>query len=143
VARPGSNVGKHEAYTYTREGPGLSVTMPMIPGDYELVYVANGTPDTILATRAVTVTPVTASLSAPGEAKIGQTITVAWEGPDYRSDYIAISRVGDKGHETYTYTREGSPLTIEAPELPGTYELRYVANQDRTVLATQTLVVSQ
>ena len=78
---------------------------------------------------------VTATLKADASATAGGTIVVTWEGPDYRNDYIALSRPGDKGQETYAYTRDGSPVTLSIPETPGSYEIRYVINQDRRVIA--------
>ncbi len=143
VAEPDANPAAYVNYAYTREGAPLGLQMPATPGSYELRYVANGQPRSVIATRRITVSPVSAELKGPPEAKIGQTISVSWQGPDYRNDYIAISKPGDNGHVSYTYTRQGSPLTIEAPEAPGTYELRYVMNQDRTVIATQPLVISE
>jgi len=143
VTRVGDNDTSYENYTYTREGTPLGLQMPIVPGEYEVRYVANGAPDTVLTREFVTVTPVSASLAAPGEAKVGQSLKVTWDGPNYRNDYVSISRVGASNYETYTYTREGSPLEIEAPEIPGTYEFRYVVNQGRTVIATAPLVVSE
>ena len=143
VARIGEADTKYDHYTYTREGTPLELQMPIAPGEYEVRYTANGSPDTVLARKTVSISPVSASLQAPSEAKIGQTLKVTWDGPDYRNDYVSIARVGDSKYETYTYTREGTPLEIEAPELPGTYEIRYVVSQGRTVIATAPLVVSE
>ena len=143
VARPGDNPGAYENYTNAREGSPLSVTMPAIPGSYELRYVSRGKPITVIATRPIEVTAVEATLSAPGEAKIGQTIRVEWTGPGYRNDRVEIARPGERGRESRAFLRDGSPVSIEAPEQPGTYELRYVMDEDNTVLATLPLNVSE
>jgi Ca-activated chloride channel family protein len=138
VARPDDS--GYENYTYTREGAALDLLMPMEPGSYEIRYVQSDG-RTVLASRPIEVTPVTASLVAPETAVAGSTIEVAWEGPDYANDFIAIARPDDSGYENYTYTREGAALDLLMPTEPGTYELRYVANQDRTVLASRVIEV--
>jgi Ca-activated chloride channel family protein len=122
------------------KGAALDLLMPTEPGTYELRYVANQD-RTVLASRVIEVVAVTASLMAPETAVAGSTIEVAWEGPDYANDFIAIARPDDNGYENYTYTREGAALDLLMPTEPGTYELRYVANQDRTVLASRVIEV--
>jgi Ca-activated chloride channel family protein len=115
--------------------------MPTEPGTYELRYVANQD-RTVLASRVIEVTAISASLVAPETAVAGSTIKVTWEGPDYDNDFISVARPDDNGYENYTYTREGATLDLDMPEEPGTYELRYVVNQDRTVVATRTITVT-
>jgi Ca-activated chloride channel family protein len=139
IARPDDS--GYENYTYTREGATLDLLMPTAPGRYEIRYVANQD-RTVLASRVIEVTPVAANLTAPETAVAGSTIKVAWEGPDYDNDFISVARPDDSGYENYTYTREGATLDLEMPEEPGTYELRYVINQDRTIVATRSIVVS-
>jgi Ca-activated chloride channel family protein len=107
--RPPDDSG-YENYTYTREGAALDLLMPTEPGTYELRYVANQD-RTVLASRVIEVVAVTASLMAPETAVAGSTIEVAWEGPDYDNDFIAIARPDDSGYENYTYTREGRRST--------------------------------
>jgi len=94
-----------------------------------------------LATRPLTVTPVSATLLAPAEVAAGGNLAVTWTGPDYSGDYIAIAHVGARGEETYSYTSDGSPLIVKAPTVPGPYELRYVMGQDARVLQSQPLLV--
>jgi Ca-activated chloride channel family protein len=139
VARPDDS--GYENYTYTREGAALDLLMPTEPGTYELRYVANQD-RTVLASRVIEVTPVMANLIAPDTAVAGSTIEVAWEGPDYDNDFISVARPDDSGYENYTYTREGKTLDLEMPEAPGSYELRYIMSQDRTVAATRSIVVT-
>ena len=129
-------------YTYTRDGSPLDLVMPTEPGTYEIRYVLSQG-RTSIAAREITVDPVAASLSAPGDAVVGQDLEVGWTGPDYANDFIVIAEPDDeRGYETYSYTREGSPLSVLVPSEPGTYELRYVLNQDRTTIAAQPLIVA-
>ena len=128
-------------YSYTREGNPLSLQMPAEPGDYELRYILNQDRQ-VLATRPITVTDIALSVSAPAEAVAGDSIPVDWVGPDYQNDYIAVSVPGDGGYVNYAYTRTGNPAMLQMPAEPGTYEIRYVLNQDREVAATTTITVT-
>lgn len=139
VAKPGDS--RYENYKYTREGSAAQLLMPSEPGTYELRYImSQGT--TVLASKTITVTEVSATLDAPATAAAGENLTVAWTGPDYKSDYISVAKPGDPRYEGYTYTREGSPLDLTMPIEPGTYELRYVMSQGTTILASQTIEVT-
>ncbi|MFV2002550.1 MAG: VWA domain-containing protein [Paracoccaceae bacterium] len=141
IAGIGSKDTEYNAYTYTSYGSPIGVEVPSRPGDYEIRYVANGSPDKVLARAFITVTPVSASLSAADTAPAGGSIIIEWQGPNYKSDYIGIAKVGIAGYETYTYVREGTPLTLQLPKSPGTYELRYFLGQDRSVIATRTVTL--
>ncbi|MEQ9039417.1 MAG: VWA domain-containing protein [Silicimonas sp.] len=138
VAEPGED--GYVNYTYTRAGAPLDLTMPTEPGEYELRYVVNQDRK-VLATRPIAVTEVAAELVAPESAAVGETVEVAWEGPDYRNDFIAVSKPGEDGYVNYTYTRVGAPLGLEMPAEPGSYEIRYVMNQDRSVIAVRPVEV--
>lgn len=132
----------YENYTYTREGNPARLEMPATPGDYEIRYFINQD-RTVVARQPITVTEVTASITAPESAVAGDTVSVTWQGPDYRNDYIGIGRLDDPdGYENYAYTRDGSPARIDMPVVPGRYELRYFLNQDRTVIARTEIEVT-
>ena len=68
----------------------------------------------------------------------GSTVEVAWTGPDNSGDYVAIVEAGASNldYETYAYTRNGTPLGVEAPLEPGDYEIRYMTGVRRDVLAS-------
>ncbi|MDU8929670.1 VWA domain-containing protein [Alisedimentitalea sp. MJ-SS2] len=129
------NTKGYETYSYTKEGSPLDLQMPAEPGEYELRYMLNKG-SKILATRSITVTEVVATVVPAETMPAGGRVQVRWTGPDYRNDFIAISEVGEKGYETYAYTKHGSPLEIQLPADPGDYELRYVMNQTNRVLAS-------
>ncbi|WP_440995891.1 vWA domain-containing protein [Arhodomonas sp. SL1] len=143
VAPAGSDSGEHVNYTYTKEGSPLKLVMPPEPGDYEIRYIQRQGRE-ILASQAVAVTAVEASLTAPSTAEAGATVPVQWQGPDYRRDYIAVAPAGsDSGeHVNYTYTKEGSPLKLVMPPEPGDYEIRYIQRQGREILASQAVAVT-
>lgn len=127
-----------ENYTYTREGQTLDLQVPVTPGTYDITYFTSQD-RTVLTTTQINVTPVSATMSAPATAAAGGQVEISWSGPGYHDDYIGIGRAGGSGGdlwERYTYAREGSPLTLQVPEIPGDYVLTYFINQDRTAIAT-------
>jgi Ca-activated chloride channel homolog len=143
VAEVGSRGSQTVNYSYTRGGAPLDLVMPVQPGTYELRYVLNQG-DTVLFSKPITITPVTASLSTPDTAKAGQTLVINWAGPNYDLDYVAVSEIGSRGSATinYAYTRNGNALEIAMPANPGRYEIRYVVNQGNTVLVRREIEVS-
>jgi Ca-activated chloride channel family protein len=68
---------------------------------------------------------------------------VAWQGPNNRGDYISIALPGDGGssHKAYTYTEKGSPLKLRAPAEPGQYEVRYILEHGRKILARAPITI--
>lgn len=136
VAEPADRDTTYANYAYTERGNPAQLVMPVEPGSYQLRYVRNEG-GTVLATAAIEVTPVTATLTAPDAAAAGAVISVDWTGPDYDLDYIAIALPGERDYINYSYARNGQPLDLTMPADPGSYELRYVMNQGATVLATR------
>ena len=132
--------GGYLTYAYTADGNPVQLRMPAQPGAYELRYVFQDS-ETIF-TQPITVTPITAQLVAPESAVAGSEVPVGWDGPAYTGDYIAIGNPGETGYLTYAYTDAGNPLTVTAPDTPGTYDIRYVLGQDESVLATAPLTVT-
>ncbi|MBT0956442.1 VWA domain-containing protein [Alphaproteobacteria bacterium KMM 3653] len=135
--------GRWQNYSYTREGSPLPLTLPVEPGAYMIRYFL-GQDRAVLAERPITLTAAGASITAPETAPAGSTIQVGWSGPDYEGDYIAIGKPDASGAaqwETYSYTRDGSPLALETPTEPGNYLIRYITGQDRKTLAEAPLVL--
>jgi Ca-activated chloride channel family protein len=127
---------KYYGYGYTRNGKTLDIRMPATPGAYELRYIMNGGPDRKMAAIPITVEAVSASLSAPASGPAGGSVSVAWEGPGYDRDYVAIFPVGSKKYAAYAYVRGGGPTEIRLPDQKGAYEIRYVMREGATELAS-------
>ncbi len=132
----------YNSYTYTNEGSPLELQLPTAPGEYELRYQLAQDRE-VIATRMITVTEVNAQLVAPDSIRIGEELIVGWDGPDYTRDFIGIAVVGADSYDDYTYTNQGNPLTVETPEVAGDYELRYFLGQDRTVIGTRRITVTE
>ncbi len=142
IVEKGAAQGSYGSYVYTRNGNPLELTTEETPGDYEVRYVMGQSKRT-LARKAITLEPVEASLTVPGEAMVDSQVEVSWMGPDNRKDYITIVESGapQGNYGKYTYTREGSALTVASPEKPGVYEVRYVMAQSKRILANQKITV--
>ncbi|MCR8723564.1 VWA domain-containing protein [Frigidibacter sp. ROC022] len=141
VSLPGADPNDYFSYTYSRQGSPLPLLMPVEAGTYEIRYVGQGKPDQVLASRTITLSPLSASLTAPATVKLGEKLMVEWEGPNYANDYIAVAVPGSDKKLTFAYTRNGQPLAVPLPKEPGSYELRYVLGQGRGVIATRPLTV--
>lgn len=141
VAPVGSDETSYNNYTYTRQGSPAKVEMPVQPGEYELRYMANGSRDKAMARQVISVSPVSAEVSAPAQAKAGSEVEVTWTGPNYARDFIGIAEAGGPRYVTYSYTRSGSPLSVRVPDTPGDYVVRYFMGQDDTQLAEVPLKV--
>ncbi|MBC7285336.1 VWA domain-containing protein [Hoeflea sp.] len=144
VAELGAKGGDYINYTYTKTGNPLQLQMPPTPGSYEIRYVMNQD-NRILASIPITVSPVEASVSTVSRAPAGSEVIVTWIGPDENRDYIAVAEVSAKGgtYINYTYTERGNPVKLKMPTTPGDYEVRYILNQDNTILARQPISVEQ
>jgi Ca-activated chloride channel family protein len=116
-----------EPYFYTTGGTPGKLVAPVADGAYALWYVS-GADDTILARRAIRVTPFTGALLAEDTVEAGSTFEVAWNGPNGPGDYVTIVAVGATKwtNEPYFYTNAGSPGKLVAPIAAGSYELWYV-----------------
>ena len=123
-------------YSYIYGKKPVQVTLPAEPGLYDLKYMMEDHDDKVLAVRQIEVEAVGASLEAPDKAKAGSTIDVSWEGPNYRNDFIGVSKRGKTGYLTYSYIYGKKPVQVTLPAEPGLYDLKYMMeDHDDKVLA--------
>jgi len=129
-------------YTYTKKGNPAKFVAPGDVGEYELGYVHAHTQKVIGRTN-ITVTPVQATVQAPISIDVATDIDVQWQGPNYKSDYIAIARSDQRpgSQLNYTYTSRGNPAKVQAPSDPGTYEIRYILGRGNKLLAKTTIEI--
>ncbi|RYH12371.1 hypothetical protein [Tropicimonas sp. IMCC6043] len=129
------DAGGYLTYAYTSQGNPATLQLPARAGNYELVYYTGDTREA-LATIAVTLTPVAASLDVPREVGAGERIFIDWTGPNYEQDYIAVVERGETaGYITYAYTAHGSPVLLQIPDAPGEYDVVYVTAGSGEVIA--------
>ena len=145
IVPPEAKPNKYLNYTYTSKGNPLELKMPLEPGDYELRYIRSGNgKQHVATTRPITLTDLDVTLNAATEIAAGSVLNVAWDGPGYENDYIAITApdAKDTAYEKYAYTNRGNPAEVASPIEPGTYEVRYVAQGNPArVLARRPLTV--
>ena len=142
IVPAGSEEGTYQTYTYTQAGSPLEVEVPMEAGEWEVWYVVHQGRKT-LARSPLTVESTGAVLEAASNAVAGSQLEVRWTGPGNKDDYITIVPAGSEEgtYQTYTYTREGSPLKVEVPMETGDWEVRYVAHRGKRTLARTSLTV--
>ena len=138
VANPGE---RYINYANVRDGNPVELLMPPTPGTYELRYIDRASSDAI-ATKTIDVLPLTVTLNAADSAAKGADVAVTWTGPDYKGDYIAVARPGER-YINYTNTRDGATVQLQMPTEPGDYEIQYVMRQANTVLATLPITVTE
>jgi hypothetical protein len=139
----GAPAREYDAYVYTSAGNPASLAAPEVAGAYEVRYLTGQTYQT-LATAAVAVTPVSATLEAPPSAPARAIVTVTWEGPGNPTDYVILLPVGaaNDASGNYAYVSRGKELRIATPEAPGEYELRYLTGNQRIKLGSRAIVIA-
>ena len=142
VVAPDLPPNKYTDYHYTKQGSPATIRMPLDPGDYELRYVQGN--KKVIAKQAITVTEATATLSAKDSAIAGETIEVAFTGPEPASgDWVTVTApdAPAKTYNSYQYTKQGSPAKIRVPLDAGNYEIRFVQGSKK-ILARKPITVT-
>ena len=142
IVPAGAAEGTWRDYAYTAAGSPVTLLAPEQPGEYEVRYVT-GQSNATLAHATVVVTAATASVSAPAEVLAGSDVSVEWQGPDNRGDYVTIVPAGapEGTWQSYAYTSEGNPVAVRAPGQAGAYEVGYVTGAESSTLARAPLTV--
>jgi Ca-activated chloride channel family protein len=137
IVAAGAEKGKFLDYAYTRAGSPAKITAPDALGEYEVRYVV-GQSKRIMASRPISLTPVSATLSIENNPIPGGKIEVNWSGPNNKNDYITIVEVGSpEGKFTsYAYSRNGSPAVFKVPKELGAFEVRYVMGKSKRTLTS-------
>ncbi len=123
----------------------MELMPPSEPGEYELRYVLNEN-DRIIATRPITVTASTASVSGPSTVMAGDTVTIKASGPEGSGHWIGFAPAGSDVTSYRDYMRPKGATTegsLMAPTEAGEYELRYVLNEREKVIASQPITVTE
>lgn len=147
-ARHGEGQVLHRTRIRPDDGNTVAVVAPALPGDYELQYFSSEQ-RRVLATRTIRIEAVEVTLSAPDSVPPASSITVAWTGPGAERDQVRMFDPAARGGEGQVLQRqrirrdhgEDNTVTLDAPELPGDYQLQYYNTVNRKVLATRPLTV--
>ncbi len=139
----------------------LAFTTPATPGTYEYRFFANNTTTRVATSAPVTVAASAARVTVNGAqppasvtAAPATTVTVAvTDGPANPTDWVAMAATGAAAgtHLSWQYLN-GSPtapaegvtsasLAFTVPTAPGSYELRLLANNGLTLVATSGAVI--
>ncbi len=139
----GAREGQYDAYQYVNKPGGLKLQVPPKPGDYEIRLLSADTPYPTLARQPLKVESVAATLDAPEHVDAGAPFQVKWMGPNNARDYVGIGDVDPKkrAYISYIYTSRGNPITLNAPDEPGEYELRYFLAVGNEIIARKRITV--
>ena len=135
VADTGASPRSKRHWQYVSGGSPTTLRAPDEPGRYEVRYL-NGQSGSVLSTRSIEVSPVSARLDVPATVSADETFAVVWEGPSNVHDRIAIVATGEGSAKQllWKYTTAGSPIEFKAPGEPGRYEVHYINGQSHGVL---------
>ena len=146
IARPSDPADKAIVVLEPRAGV-PAVQTPGVAGDYELRLTADreGKP-AILLRQPLSVTEPVATLAAPERVGRRQALPVRGIGPNGELDRVVLVAPGApvEAEGPRFFPAENVEATLEAPEKPGAYELRYVLNAPVSglrVLARRPVVV--
>ena len=122
----------------------IFVTQPSddLQGEIRLVEVRAGAHKAV----SIALNPVFDASVTPDNDQVaaGAKFSVAWSGPDRKSDFITVTSLDApaRGYTSYGYTSNGNPAKLTAPILAGDYEVRYVLGNPHKVLARTPLKVN-
>ncbi len=124
---------KYGDYVYVNKGSPATLRAPDKPGIYEIRYNVGRDNHTVERIE-IEVTEIDVGLIAESTALIGTPVEIAWDGPGNQGDYITIvpKDYPDNKYEDYAYTKS-NPVNIDAPEVPGDYEIRYMTSKNNTL----------
>ncbi len=92
-----------------------------------------------------------AGLDAPAQVEIGKRFRVGWTGPGGQHDFVYLMDIerpmpdgrdrGVSGQRLINGDFDGKTVELSAPVRPGQYELRYLYDKSRHVIATRAIEV--
>ncbi len=143
IVPKGSKEGFYAVYQYVSKPGAVKLTVPAAAGEYEIRLLGAQSPYPTLASRPLRLENAPASVEGPAQVAAGAKFELRWTGPDNARDYVGIGDADPKGrlYITYAYTRDGSPVSLTAPDKPGSYVLRYYLAEGNTVIASQPITV--
>jgi hypothetical protein len=126
VDASGAPESEYGPYIYANVGQPGSLSIPDTPGNYLIRYHTSASGYPVIASRALTVTDVSATIEALAPVEGGGSVSIVWQGPANAGDFISIDPAGapERDYGPYAYTTE-TPAIIRAPDQAGAYVVRY------------------
>jgi hypothetical protein len=115
-------------YTSLSNGNPLKVRVPHDAGDYVIRYVISED-NVSVGEQPITVTAVSATVTAPATVAAGVPMSVQWTGPNNPGDFLTIVKAGapERTWGRDAKTANGNPSKFTSPDSPGEWEVRYLA----------------
>ncbi|MES9972126.1 MAG: hypothetical protein ABW092_18995 [Candidatus Thiodiazotropha sp.] len=141
IAAAGSPSNQYSHYAYTNAGNPVKLRAAEQAGAYEVRYITSQNRK-ILASLPIEVATASAKVNTPSEAMAGSRLEITWEGPNNKRDYITIVAEGEAANKygNYFYTAKAkNPSSLQLPEEPGPYEVRYITGQSKSILTSSSI----
>ncbi|MEO0752760.1 MAG: hypothetical protein AAFY25_13280, partial [Pseudomonadota bacterium] len=140
IVPAGSASDAVETHIRARDDSDGQLTAPAQPGLYELRYVLHAD-RTQVASRTIEITEPEVTLSAPATALSGSKIAVSWTGTVNARDFVTIVPMGTAEGEVQNHIRVRTDTSgeVQAPGETGLYEVRYVLDEGRKIMARATV----
>ncbi|AEC18718.1 hypothetical protein PT7_0178 [Pusillimonas sp. T7-7] len=142
IVPAGSPEGKLTNYIRVENALKGQLTAPGKPGLYEVRYVLRQGGKT-LASAPVEVTAAQQAITGPDLVRADAAVDVSWTTAINSRDMVVIAPAGspDKTLDGRKRVDSRLKISLKAPKQPGLYEIRYVLDQDGSVLARHNLEV--
>lgn len=147
VARPGSPASSAILVEAIGARPSVTIPVPGLAAGYELRLTRDeaGLP-VILLTQPLIATEPQATLAAPPRIRRGAAFPARGIGPNGERDRVVLvpKDAPAETHGPSFFPAENVEATLEAPDTPGNYELRYLMTAplaEGRILARQGIVV--
>lgn len=145
IVQEGADPGASTEYFYTAEAASpIKLQAPRTLGKHEIRIVSEQT-HAVLFKRPIIFTEMKATLDAPAKAKAESSIDVKWTGPNGKGDFITVVApdAEEGAYLEYFYandTANEGKGELKLPQKPGSYELRYIA--DNKVVARKPITIN-
>ncbi|MRU16630.1 VWA domain-containing protein [Roseovarius sp. A21] len=138
----GTEDGQYASYFRVGDHQKDSLVAPAEPGLYELRYMLKEGAK-VMARAPIEVTEPEVTVSGPDQVRAGDEVLAEWTGAVHPRDYVTIVPMGTPDQDSGDYKRVGdhAKAKLTAPEATGLYELRYVLNEGKRVMARHSLEV--
>lgn len=137
IVPAGAAEGDYGDYTRVGDKSEGSLRAPAEPGLYEVRYVLQEGGKT-LSSVPIEIVEADIELAGPDTVRAGSQIRVVWSGsPPHGRDYVTIVPMGAQEGAYGDYVRVGGrdSADLSAPEETGLYEVRYVLDEGKRILA--------